>query len=68
MDIQAEVDQRKIKSRAGRSMELGENANDHDPMAGQVKEISIGGNQMRQSICNGKVARNESTKSGSAME
>ncbi|RLM61963.1 uncharacterized protein C2845_PM14G07330 [Panicum miliaceum] len=69
-DIHAEVDQSKFKSRAERSMELGENADGHDSISGQ--EISIGENQMCRGMCEqesrsgkGKIARNKSAKSGS---
>jgi len=68
-DIHTEVDQSKFESRAGRSMELGENADGHDSI---WQEISIGENQMYRGMCEqesrsskGKIARNESAKSGS---
>ncbi|RLN04905.1 uncharacterized protein C2845_PM13G10080 [Panicum miliaceum] len=67
-DIHTEVDQSKFKSRAERSMELGENADGHDSISGQ--EISIGENQMCRGMCEqesrsgkGKIARNKSAKS-----
>ncbi|XP_039853738.1 uncharacterized protein LOC120712091 isoform X2 [Panicum virgatum] len=69
VDIHAEVDQSKFKSRAERSMELRENADGHDSISGQ--EISIGENQMCQGMCEqesrsgkGKITRNKSAKSG----
>ncbi|KAJ1266992.1 hypothetical protein BS78_07G022300 [Paspalum vaginatum] len=72
--IQAEVDQSKIESRAETSVESGENANRHDSIPGLEKEISMGENQMRRNTCEqesrsdkGKIARNESTKSGSGI-
>ncbi|WVZ95367.1 hypothetical protein U9M48_041139 [Paspalum notatum var. saurae] len=72
--IQAEVDQTKLESRAETSMESGENANRHDSIPGLEKDISMGENQMRRNTCEqesrsdkGKIARNESTKSGSGI-
>lgn len=69
VDIHADVDQSKFKSRSGRSMELGENADGDDSISGQ--EISMAENQMCRSLCeqesrsgNGKNASNESAKSG----
>ncbi|CAO2206468.1 unnamed protein product [Urochloa humidicola] len=70
VDIHAEVDQSKFKSRT-ENMELGENADGHD-LIGQ--EISMGENQMYRSLCEqelrsgneGKNASSESAKSGLA--
>ncbi|CAO2201380.1 unnamed protein product [Urochloa humidicola] len=70
VDIHAEVDQSKFKSRA-ENTELGENAGGHDSISGQG--ISMRENQMYQSLCEqelrpgkGKTANSESAKSGLA--
>ncbi|CAO2168764.1 unnamed protein product [Urochloa humidicola] len=70
VDIHAEVDQSKFKSRA-ENREFGENADGHDSISGQ--EISMGENQMYRSLCEqelrsgkGKNASSESAKSSLA--
>ncbi|CAL5011766.1 unnamed protein product [Urochloa decumbens] len=70
VDIHAEVDQSKFNSRA-EITELGENADGHGSISGQ--EVSVGENQMYQSLCEqelrsgkGKNASSESAKSGLA--
>ncbi|CAL4993120.1 unnamed protein product [Urochloa decumbens] len=72
IDIHTEVNHTKLKSRAERSMVLGENGNVHESISAQEKETSKGENQLCRSMCDqesrsgkGKVARNECTKSGS---
>ncbi|CAL4987956.1 unnamed protein product [Urochloa decumbens] len=68
IDIHTEVNHTKLKSRAERSMVLGENGNVHESISAQEKETSKGENQLCRSMCDQESRSGKGEISNSPMD